>query len=151
MCAKKITKDTAIKAISASVRGASQRKLIQDYKVSETAARNIARIADCHVGDLNRAVLKDLHDAQGKMAKRLSDEMGDLSVGQLPVSIGIVTDKILILEGAGQHQAPTTQINVQINGESKSKDQVIAGLFGNVKGIEGAANITPRLADGGQE
>jgi len=127
--AKKNAPGTLIKATAEATRGATLKELSADPNISERTARWIKRAAGLSGEQYRDEVLSDLRAIHGMMARRLRDEVDKLSTSQLPVSLAIVQDKIAAL--TGERPAPTVQVNVQINGETKSKEEVIKGLFGN--------------------
>ena len=76
-------------------------------------------------------VLANLRNTHAQMVERLRDEVDQLSTDQLPVAMAVIQDKVAHLEG--ERASPAVQVNVQINGETKTKAEVIAKLFGNAR------------------
>jgi TusA-related sulfurtransferase len=130
--AKKTLPKNLIKATADATRGATLKELSTDPNISERTARWIKRAAGLSVEQYRDEVLADLRTTHGMMARRLRDEVDKLSTSQLPVSLAVIQDKISAL--TGERPAPTTQINVQINGVERSKAEIIQGLFGNAVG-----------------
>ena len=127
---KPIAIKTLIDATLQSVKGMSIRQVAKRYEVGDRAARHLAAAANITREEYMQGVMTGMYSAIGQATERLATEVDKLSVSQLPVTIGILSDKVQNWEGTAS-KGPTTQINVQINGESKSKEQVISGLFGN--------------------
>jgi len=120
----------AVDAIVKTVNGASIRQVQHSSEISNRAARHIAKAAGMPVEELKAEVLKRVRSAWLKLAVKLDNEVDQLSISQATVPWAIMTQRIAELEGSNQVR-PTTQVLVQINGDSKSKEQVIQGLFGN--------------------
>jgi len=127
-----ITKNQAVQAIVDSTNGKPIRQVAKDNAISNRAARKIADAAGVHIEELRAEVRLNLQETQLKLAKKVNAECESLSISQAFVPLGIVSEKLNLVEST-QTQQPTTQINVLINGESKTKQQVIEGLFGNAK------------------
>lgn len=138
--AKNASPQTLIKATAEATKGATLKQLSADHNVSERTARWIKRAAGLSVEQYRDEVLADLRATHGMMARRLRDEVDRLSTSQLPVSLAVIQDKIAAM--TGDRPAPRVMVNVQINGVQRSKEEVIAGLFGNAQAPTPRSNNT---------
>jgi len=132
---KPIPPKTLIEATTASVKGKSILAIESEFEVSNRAARHMAQVANISKEEYLDGVRDNMRAALGQVAERLSREIDQLSTSQLAVVGGILTDKLQILE-SNQPPAPTAQVNIQINGVEKTREEVIGGLYRNMGEVD---------------
>lgn len=86
-------------------------------------------------------VANEMEEVIQAMVARMRAEVADFNLRDLPFAIGILTDKAANIKGQALGGAPHTQINIQVNGESR--DGIVAQLLGKkpVAALQAMADV----------
>lgn len=122
-----------VEAVDLLGHGVGKRRAAMLTNLSENDVIWLAERTKVKPEEFQEQLRAEIELVQSKLLQRIESQVDKMSGSQAAVGYGILDDK---KHNMAAIQAPHTQINVQINGEEKTKEQVIAGLFGNARKVK---------------